>query len=271
MLITEIILFVFFACVLIVITVMVNLFHVKKKKRLQYIEGLKWLKNLRLLLSLIQQHRGLTMGHINGDDSLTNRITTIKQNINRKISQINAHQSWISHNQIWPGITDHWSRLANNYLTYDSQYNYTQHCNMVTNLLHLIEECAENHHLQELRCDEKQPANILWDKLLVNVENIGQARAVGTSIAAAKTSTSVERIKMNYLQNCIKKSLLESEQTFDVSLINQLIRSINQEVIIEKPSIEAEVFFDLATDGIDILLAQFDLYLDKLHHSAQMS
>lgn len=250
--------------IIIFIAVYINYVNLKKKNKARHLEGLVFLKNLRILLTAIQQHRGLTMGYINGDKSLLNRISPIKQSINNRINSIQAQQSWDNNNLIWVGIIDHWGRLSNNYENHDSKYNFTQHCNLILNMLNLIEESAENHHLQELICSNNQHANFLWVQLLNAVEHIGQARAVGTSIAAAKQSTSVERIKLNYLQNCIKEFIENKEHKIDTRLIESLLKSINKEILIDVPSISASDYFNLATEVSEIILQQFDRYLDDL-------
>lgn len=260
----EITLFTLTIVTVLVVALTINHQRIKKAKQAQYRQGLHWLKQLSVLLSLIQQHRGLTMAHINGDTSLAGQVSSIKQKVNSQIQRISQTQGTIADNYIWQGITDHWQRLANNYTSYESLYNFNQHCNMVTNILHLIEESAEEHHLQELQHQPDQYANMLWEKLLYSIEHIGQARAVGTAIAAAQSSTSVERIKLNYLKSCVEKSLLAEKQDFDLTIVKDLISTINKQLLIDKPTINAQDYFGLASQGMQTLLKQFDLYVNNL-------
>ncbi|WP_413701167.1 hypothetical protein ACLKMH_05495 [Psychromonas sp. KJ10-10] len=134
------------------------------------------------MLALIQQHRGLTMGYLNGDKSLLKRINLLKQQVNQRLADIKNEQSSVANNLIWAGINDHWLRLSSNFTEYESDHNFRQHCTLIVNLQHLIEDSAEQHHLQELVCTNKKHANFLWAQLLNTAEHVGQARAVGTSI-----------------------------------------------------------------------------------------
>lgn len=264
MILSNITLLLLITLVLISIGVYINALSLKKKNKALNKEGLSFLKKLRVLLGAIQQHRGLTMGYINGDKTLLKRISPIKQKINSQIADIEKQNNWDKNNLIWMGIADHWSRLSNNYENHDSKYNFTQHCNLIMNLLNLIEESAEKHHLHELTCSNQLNANFLWGQLLKSAEYIGQARAVGTSIAAAKKSTSVERIKLNYLKNRIEEFANNKDHQIETHLIHALLHSINKEILIDLPKISANDYFNQSTEAIDLILTKFDNYLDEL-------
>jgi len=244
-----------------------NHLHVKKANKLKQLQGLAWLSTFRHLLTAIQQHRGLSMGILNGDNSLSARITPLEEDINNQFISIESKEGWLTDNLTWLGISDHWLRLSNNYKKYGSAHNFTQHCHLIINLLNLIEECADNHHLQELTCSNKQNANFLWTQLLNTAEYIGQARAIGTSIAAAKKSGSLQRIKLNYLQNCINEFLAQPNQQLDTKLVAELLTTIDKNILCDRPNISAEAFFDLATSVLDSLLGLFDYYLDELQET----
>jgi len=237
----------------------------KKQNKQRYLQGLQWLNSFRSLLTSIQQHRGLTMGYLNGDQSLHKHIDTLKIDINQQIAVINNNKGWTENNQVWDSINNHWLRLSVSYTKYAPPHNFKQHCNLIASLLNLIEDCADNHHLQELVVNNKEYANFLWAQLLTTAENIGQVRAIGTSIAAAKISTSTQRIKLNYLQNCINEFLQEKNQDFDSQLLTQLLVTTNEKLLTDKVEISAEDFFNLSTKALDALLAKFDCYLHDLH------
>lgn len=242
---------------------------IKENKKQRYLQGLQWLKTFKTLLTAIQQHRGLTMGYLNGDRSLLPRINALKEDINKQIKEINNSKKWIRSNQLWRGINDHWLRLSINYTKYESNHNFRQHCNLIINLLNLIEECADNHHLQELVTSDKDSANFLWSQLLTTAEHIGQVRAIGTSIAAARISSGPQRIKLNYLQNCIDRFLALQNHAFDTELLKQLLQAINSKILSDNVDISAEAFFNLATSALDVPLGKFDIYVDELQIEIQ--
>ncbi|WP_354623773.1 hypothetical protein [Psychromonas sp. MME2] len=237
---------------------------IKENQKQRYLQGLLWLKTFKALLTNIQQHRGLTMGYLHGDSSLLPRINIIKEAINKQIKEINIKKGWVSDNQIWNGINDHWLRLSINYTKYESSHNFRQHGNLIINILNLIEECADNHHLQELLTSDKDNANFLWSQLLTTAEHIGQVRAIGTSIAAAKIYSPSQKIKLNYLQNCIDKFLTQQNHALNTQLLKELLQTINRKILSERVDISAEAFFNLATSALDIVLDKFDIYIDEL-------
>jgi hypothetical protein len=237
---------------------------VKKSNKSRQLQGLLCLKSFRVLLALIQQHRGLTMGYLNGDKSLSTRINELKGQVNQQLLLIKKEQLILGNNLIWAGINDHWLRLSSNFTQHKSDHNFRQHCNLIINLQNLIEDSAEHHHLQELVCSNNQNANFLWTQLLNTAEHVGQARAVGTSIAAAKKSTSIQRIKLNYLKNFINEFLANENLQSDATSPKALLTAINQQILIDNPNIEAEEFFNLATSALDVIFGQFDYYLEDL-------
>ena len=249
-----------------------NHLSANKTKEKRQLQGLAMLKKFRQLLTSFQQHRGLSMGYLNGDDTLLKRIKPLETKVNQTIRDINLEKEWLKDNLMWMGINEHWLRLSNNYTKYESEYNFRQHCNLIMNLLMLIEDCAVQHHLQELFKSKKQNANFLWSQLLVTAEHIGQARAIGTSITASKSTSSVQRIQLNYLRNCINEFLTTPNHQFDTKLIVKFINTIDHEILSSPPpNMSAEAFFNLATSVIDTLLAESDNYLNDLQEALNPS
>lgn len=227
-------------------------------------EGIKWLHELVLMLSLIQQHRGLTAGYIGGDKSLMPRITKLQTEIEQIQNNIDKHFVWVKSNGFWIGKIDHWLRLKTVKEDKTKEYNFNQHNSFIRNLLHLIEECAEQHHLQEMKCSDDTPANILWQLLLNAGESVGQARAIGTGIAASGSSSSVERIKLHFLQQQLEQFLARNPMPELAPPIEALLACIESQILIEKPSLNATQYFELATKALNKIMDGFKKQLGSL-------
>jgi len=240
-----------------------NHLHVQETNKKKQLEGLNILKNYRTILTLLQQHRGLTTAYLNGGDILLKRITPLEEKINNQIQQIDSEEEWLKNNLMWLGIKDHWKRLLNNYNNYESEHNFRQHCNLIINLLKLIEYCAEQHDLRGLFSKNLKNVDFIWSQLLITAENIGQIRAIGTSIAAAQKASNIQLIHLNYLQVCVNDFLRKPNQPFDNSLIVEFLSTVNNEIINPSINIPAEKFFNLATVVIDDLLSKSDDYLNN--------
>ncbi|WP_413699645.1 hypothetical protein ACLKMH_19820 [Psychromonas sp. KJ10-10] len=152
--------------------------------------------------------------------------------------------------------------MSANYKNYESDYNYIQHCNLIDNLLRLIEECAEHHHLLEHIYSNKDNSNILWSQLLITAEHIGQARAIGTSIATRKEFNNIQRLKLGSLRDSINEFLFL--QICDNAPIDDLLNAINKQILIPTPSISAEEYFNKATIALELVLKRFDDHLENL-------
>ena len=101
---------------LIISIVMVSLFitgiNKKKHRKDRQMLGLAWLRNLRVLLSYIQQHRGMSTGYLNGGVTLKNEIDSLQKKVNNEITNISQLNSWMNINSNWQSIIQHWLRLS---------------------------------------------------------------------------------------------------------------------------------------------------------------
>ena len=264
-------LFTIFASFVVFLFFYLNHLHAIKKSKTLQISGLNMLKDFRLLLTAIQQHRGLSMGYLNGDEGLSKRVKPLEIQMQQIFANIDVNNKWLKGNITWSGITDHWSRLLANYANYESEYNFRQHCNLVINLLNLIDECAETHQLQTLFSNTKSKTNFLWSQLIITAEHIGQMRGIGTSIASAKQATNLQCIQLNYLLLCVTEFLNNPYHQLDTKLIDGFIETVKQEILAESVNISAEAFYNLATSTIDDLLAKSDDYLNQLLHTSALN
>lgn len=230
---------------------------------LRFTQGVAYVKSLRNLLTLIQQHRGLTTGFINGNLSAEPDIAALAAKIKTTITDIEASGNWIRANLKWFSLTDHWTRLGLSYSQGDSDKNFKQHNILIANLLYLIDDVADAHHLPKVT---NSATNADWRYLLSIAEYIGQARALGTGVAAKGECSSVLRIQLNHLRNKIEASIEASWPKNSRLDIQQLLRCIETQLIVERPSIQADDYFSLATRCIGHVLNQFDHQIDCLQH-----
>jgi hypothetical protein len=163
----------------------------------------------------------------------------------------------------WSSLIDHWSRLGGGYLQGDGEKNFKQHNILIANLLYLIDDVADVHHLSKVTGDAMDTD---WRYLLSIAEYIGQARALGTGVAAKGECSSVLRIQLNHLRNKISSSVDSSWPDNSRSEIQQLLRCIETQLIIERPNIQAGDYFKLATRCIEHVLEQFDRQIDRLQY-----
>lgn len=234
----------------------------KKKQR----TGLQWLLLLRGFLSHTQQHRGLTTGYLNGDQSLEQRIEQLHQSLMSDIKKIENIDEWITENENWNSIKDHWLRLKRGYKTNTMENNLTQHGCLIRNILYLIEEMAEHHQLLRLDNIDEFGVDFIWRNLLETTEYMGQARALGTGISASQSCSSVDKIKLNYLKDKITESGHLITKTFpkadsvhkNISLLLSTIETNFFQKNSRDTLISANEYFDLATKALNGVYDEYD-------------
>jgi hypothetical protein len=241
----------------------VSLSHKKRQATRLFMQGIEYIKLLRSLLTVVQQHRGLTTGFINGNLGAKADIENLAIKIKRIIGEVDEAGDWMHGNVKWSSLVDHWTRLGLAYLHGDADKNFKQHNILIANLLYLIDDVADVHHLSKITGDAMDTD---WRYLLSIAEYIGQARALGTGVAAKGECSSVLRIQLNHLRNKIASSVDSSWPDKSRVEIQQLLRCIETQLIIEHPSIQASDYFKLATRCIEHVLDQFDRQIDRLQY-----
>ncbi|MCE3251420.1 MAG: hypothetical protein K0Q67_430 [Cellvibrio sp.] len=241
----------------------VSLSHKKRQATRLFMQGIEYIKLLRSLLTVVQQHRGLTTGFINGNLGAKADIESLAIKIKRIIGEVDEAGDWMHGNVKWSSLVDHWTRLGLAYLHGDADKNFKQHNILIANLLYLIDDVADVHHLSKITGDAMDTD---WRYLLSIAEYIGQARALGTGVAAKGECSSVLRIQLNHLRNKIASSVDSSWPDKSRVEIQQLLRCIETQLIIEHPSIQASDYFKLATRCIEHVLDQFDRQIDRLQY-----
>lgn len=234
----------------------------KRKAREEQQRGVNWLAELRLLLSHMQRHRGLSSGLLAGNKELEREIEQIQNKIRRDCETINGIGQWIQENERWLGIEQHWRRLSQSYRTLHIDNSLQQHNKLITNLLFLIEDTAEAHHLRLLD-DNGARLSFIWRELLVAAEHIGQARALGTAITASGRCDSVSRIRLAYLENKIRETTEQAWRNLETPSqtrlqVDMLLRCIQEDVMTDTPTLSSQAYFEKASQCLEAVLGQFD-------------
>lgn len=248
--------------------------YLHKKRRNKQLIGIQYLINIRYFLAHVQQHRGLSNGYLNGSKNLLFEIEMLHQKLNSNISTINAISTEIENNDRWKSIVQHWSRLANGFHTNIVDNNLQQHNLLIQSILYLIDDMAQLHDLTPIRLNTGIPFHYAWRELLTAGEFVGQARAIGTGVAATQHCSVTDRIKLNYLcqkveDNC--QQLIGHNSSSKNDPISHLITCINQHLITGQITIDASEYFALASKALDSLLDEYDKIIadqaKKIAHS----
>ncbi|MCC4831410.1 nitrate- and nitrite sensing domain-containing protein [Shewanella sp. 10N.7] len=248
----------------------------KKKQK----NGLQYIQLLKNIITLVQQHRGISAAKLNGDTTAQEKLLILNRKIVAQVQQLKV--PLLHQNERWLSFTDHWSRLTAQGKNMSVANSFEQHTVMIKNLCYLLEDIAEECYLTADHLPTLNHIGFVWRELVLATESIGQSRALGTGIAVKKACSSVEKIRLNFLittmsdttDNTFKQlSCLPEEQKNHQKLIEYatenvttLITMIENELIkVDKVSVDNNHYFNLASDAIDKMNAIFEHQVKQLH------
>jgi hypothetical protein len=252
--------------------------RLQRQKRQHIQLNIRQLALLRALISGFQRHRGLSNGVLCGDASMSQDLATARQGLDQHIRAAQELDS--THRDAWNSLIDHWSRMREGRSS-DRANNLTQHHLIIRNSIFLMEDVASEIDLTEGRA-ELGYLPCIWREVVQAAEWAGQARALGTGIAAAGQSSAEQRVRMRFLYQKIEllagtafatlqRHATEHPQANGFRLehreqvVADFLHCIKQELLgQEQPVIAAKTYFQRATQAIDELLALVDTALAQL-------
>lgn len=262
------------ACVLIALALAVFVLHNRRlhQKQAHIRLNIRQLALLRVLIGGLQRHRGLSNGVLCGDPGLSQELAATRQLLDEQIRTAAGFSG--SHGDAWNGLIDHWSRLREGRCA-DAANSLAQHHLIIRNSMFLMEDVASEIDLSEGRADLRY-LPCIWREVVQAAEWAGQARALGTGIAAAGKSSAEQRIRLRFLYQKIEQLtgdafviLQPQRELFRLTQRQQVIDAfllcIERELLgQEQPTIAANAYFQHATQAIEELLGLVDATLRQL-------
>lgn len=250
------------------------LYHrLRRQQQTQLHTGIEQLKLLRLLLADFQLHRGLSTALLSGDTSLTSDLHNTRQRLEKCIQQASALDT--AHHKQWFNLIQQWQHIHQNN-TAKASSNLLSHHRLIRHTIYLIEDIA--HELNAANSSHKLDyLNYIWHEVVQTAEWTGQARALGTSMAASQSSSAAQRVRLRFLHSKIKQlsstafSALETRNANHLNVrqsqqtVNSFLLCLEQELLnCDYPHIEAKHYFEQATQAINELLGMIDTALKDL-------
>jgi hypothetical protein len=241
------------------------LFHrSKSSNRKVQIQGLQNVRTIKKNIFLIQKHRGMSAAYLNGDKNILKQINTIRRTIKDNIHQTDEN---LSKNERWLSFLEHWQRLGQGDIKTTPENSFAQHTNLISNLLYLVEDEAEKGLLSSQFLPQFPQAGYVWREVICVTELIGQARAIGVGVATQASCSSIDNIRLSFLQQqisevitkvlndlyCLPKYQQQHKQLIKTvhNQADALIKTIEQELISQpKVTIDSQAYFDQASSVI---------------------
>ncbi|MCL1068180.1 nitrate- and nitrite sensing domain-containing protein [Shewanella olleyana] len=241
--------------------------------------GLQYIQLLKNIITMVQQHRGLSAAKLNGDNTAQDKLLILSRKIFDEIQQLEV--PLLQNNERWLAFTDHWPRLTAQDQKISVANSFEQHTVMIRNLCYLLEDTAEECYLTADYLPNLTHIGFVWRELVLATESIGQSRALGTGVAVKKVCSSVEKIRLNFLittmsyttENTFKQlSCLPEENKNHQRLIDYATKNVttlitvieNDLIKVDKISVDNNHYFNLASDTIDKMNAIFEHQVKQL-------
>ncbi len=251
--------------------------HSWQKNQSFQLEGICVNRLVKQLLLDLQQHRGMVNAFLSGDGSFKKKIEQKQTAIGQDIALIDAlHVKRLMTEKRWEDLRNAWQALRTEALALPAEEGFRRHSELIRAVLYSMGDIAERSQIVDRSVADFALVDALWSKLPAVAECLGQARGMGASVAAKGYCSSVTRIKLRFLEERIRETmmlvnndLVHADITQAVpftrawkethTAIHEFLTLLNEKVIgAERPTIDAEHYFNVGTKAMDAVFHAFD-------------
>jgi hypothetical protein len=268
--------------ILVIFCIKIRLYK-KNRLKIQH-QGLLNVRTLKELIYFMQQHRGMTAAYLNGKKEMLPKMKVIRQHIQENIRE--NELTFAKDNERWHSFLDHWQRLSKGSTSADNSFD--QHTLLINNILYLLEDEAEKGLLFSQFLLHFPQAGYVWREVIGATEMIGQARAIGVSVATKKNCSSTDNIRLSFLQQqisevintvlhqlyCLPQYLEEHNKLIKITQkqTEMLLLTIDQAFInTDKITLEQQVYFEQASLVIQSIDDVFEHQLTQISNSLDIA
>lgn len=265
--------------------------------------GLAYIKMVRQPIEHIQQHRGMTAAYLNGAKGFYDRIIQKRAIVDEKLAELNEVNNklgvQLSTGNVVNRLMQQWSRIKSSSLNMSSAEAIKVHSAMISDLLLLMGDVADT---SQITLDPTLDSYYMGDAIVSGLpnmlENMGQARAVGSGVAAkgrfsgqqnytklAVLSNNInlyfqrvsKGLKAVYGENIEVSSALKAATDSNNKAVREMQVLLNDKLLnAQTITVNSDVVFNSATTAIggsyklfDSLVPQLDKLLADRIESAQ--
>ncbi len=170
--------------------------------------GIKYIQAARLPMQYIQQHRGMTAAYLNGSSEFKSRIISKRQEVDKYFIQLQNADNELGDTLKLKGSTsrliEQWQSIKSNSMNQKTAVAIKHHSKLVADILLLMVKAADNSGITlDPNLDTSYMGASLVSILPNLMENMGQARAVGSAVAAKGEFTEKTFVRLSILVNSI--------------------------------------------------------------------
>ena len=253
--------------------------------------GLAYIKTVRQPMEHIQQHRGMTAAYLNGATEFRERIMQKRSIVDKKLAELKQIDDetglQLGTNDVLDKLMQQWNNIKTSTMNMNTADAIKAHSTMIADMLSLISQVADASEITlDAELDSNHMGNALVSGLPNMLENMGQARAVGTGVAAKGEFTSQKiytrlAVLSNNIKNYFKKvsnglqaaykentevaSSLSAPTNANNNAIREMQTLLNDKLLNTKNiSVNGDQVFDTATRAISGSYKLYDALVPEL-------
>jgi methyl-accepting chemotaxis protein len=202
----------------------------------QMAQGIHYINHIEKILEHLPQHRGMANTFLNGDKSFLEKMTGMQQTLEQDINTIdqyhaqhNVHADILSR---WQTIKSGWGSLKQNVQSLSAGESFERHSALIGEVLYLISDAADRMSLSNHpEPSARQIIQTTFNLLPPIIENIGQARGIGSGAAAHGTLLTAVRIKLEFLHQRLSTTAHNAYSTIERSIQQNVSFQISRDNI----------------------------------------
>jgi methyl-accepting chemotaxis protein len=263
------------------------------------LDGLQIIKPLNRTAQVMQQHRGLSSGVLNGNEAMKDKRAAKEKEVVDALAATDAALSAkLREASLWKAIRQDWEDIRGQGLSWTAPDNIKRHTQMIARMLQFMVEVADEY---ELTLDPAMDTYYFMDtvvtKMPAMLEPLGITRARGTGVLTKKELTPQMRIDL--ASQLAQMSATLHAQTVNLDKVmrfapelqgalagpakefadgsQRLFALVRDDILSEKFTTSPEDYFKQVTEVIDLgykvmydtLIPQFEQQLQKRANEAK--
>lgn len=240
----------------------------------QMANGTEYITLVEKVLEHLPQHRGMANTFINGDMSFLEKMKGMQQTLDQDINAIDhycaRHQPHADITQRWQTIKTGWHRLRGEIQSLTAEESFERHSHLISEVLCLISDAADRTCLTaHPEPNMRKIIQTTFNLLPPIIENIGQARGIGSGAAARGTLITTVRIKLEFLHERLGHNASSAYSTIEQCMgrnsssqisnsreqTRQFLETISNRLLGDKITITAADYFSAGTTAFNSNLA----------------
>jgi len=207
---------------------------------------------LRRVLEVMPQHRGMANALLQGDESFRSKLSQLQGEIDvamRPLVELSAGgDPWLVAARVMR-VQDGWSLIKQQLSSFAPAESFARHTTLMTEILYLMNDVADAAGLLVGDADARL-IDAAVNQLPLVTETLGQARGMGTGVAARGKCATDMRVKLRYLLDNTRQVSTDVAQGMRSTLQSDAGLKARAETALEESQQATQGFLDMLESRI---------------------